>query len=190
MVKRIAMVGAAVLVLGGAAGAATSEDDALAKGRQAANVLTDTLRDQQIANVREKGAGASLPQCYYQALTVSKEVETTTGVRIKRTSSKLRNPGNAPDSFEQEALARFERFARDGMMPSDEIRKEKLDGKPVFRYVKPITMGASCVPCHAEKSALSEDVLRALDEKYPEDKAVGYKVGDLRGILSAVIPVE
>ncbi len=190
MVRKIAMVGAAVLVFGGAAGAATSEEEALAKGRRAANVLTDTLRDQLNENVKEKGAGGALPQCYYQALTVAKEVETTTGIRLKRTSTRLRNPANAPDVFEQEALARFERFAKEGSLPSDEIRQEKLDGKPVFRYVKPIVTSASCIPCHGEKAALSADVLKALEEKYPDDKALDYKAGDLRGILSAVVPVE
>ena len=176
--------------LGGAVGAATSEEEALATGRRVVNVVTDTLREQLASNIKEKGAAEALPQCYYQALTVGKEVETTTGARVKRTSSRLRNPANAPDAFEEEALARFQRFAKAGSMPSDEIRHETLDGKPVFRYVKPIMVGATCLQCHGDAKAVPAEVHRALEEKYPGDKAIDYKEGEFRGIFSAVIPAE
>jgi hypothetical protein len=75
-------------------------------------------------------------------------------------------------------------------MPTDEIRQDKVDGKPVFRYVRPIVMAPSCIVCHGERKSLPEDVVKALEEKYPEDKALGYKAGDFRGLTSAVIPVE
>jgi hypothetical protein len=178
------------IAFGGVVGAATSEEEALAKGRQAANTLTDTLRDQVNANLKEKGVADALPQCYYQELTVRKEIETTTGVKVKRTSSKIRNPRNAPDAFEVEALARFERFAKEGSMPSEEIRPDKIDGKPVFRYVKPITVGVGCLSCHGAAEGLGESVRKTLDEKYPEDKAIGYKAGDFRGLFSAVISAD
>lgn len=190
MRKGIAGICAGIVALGGAVGAAVTEDEALGKARRAANVLSDTLRDQLAANVKEKGAGEALPQCYYQSLTIGKEVETTTGIRIKRTSLKVRNPRNAPDAFEREALERYERFRQQGSMPSDEIRQDRVDGKPVWRYTKPILMAASCIPCHGAEDELGEGVRRSLDEKYPDDKAVGYAVGDLRGIVSAVVPAE
>jgi hypothetical protein len=178
------------IAFGSAVGAATSEDAALARGRQVANTLIDTLRDQQNQNIKEKGPAEALPQCYYQALTVGKEIETTTGIKVKRTAMKVRNPRNAPDAFEREALARFERFSKEGSMPTDEIRPEKMDGRPVFRYVKPISVGASCLQCHGDAKAISEDVRRALGEKYPDDKATGYKEGDFLGLFSAVIPAD
>jgi hypothetical protein len=184
------MVCAGVLALGGVAGAAPADEEALSKGRRAANMLVDTILEQQVVNVREKGAADALPQCYYQALTVGKEIEVKTGVRIRRTSSRLRNPRNGPDAYEKEALARFERYAKEGSMPSEEIRQDKVDGKPVYRYVRPIVMDASCLACHGEAKALSPEVVRTLEEKYPDDKAVGYKTGEFRGLVSAVIPAE
>ncbi|HEY3490542.1 MAG TPA: DUF3365 domain-containing protein [Candidatus Deferrimicrobiaceae bacterium] len=190
-VQRVVTVVAAMsFVFGGAVGAATTEEEALAKGRRVANVLSDTLRDQLASNIQEKGVAEALPQCYYQALTVGKEIETTTGVKVKRISSRLRNQRNTPDAFEQEALARFERFAKEGSMPTDELRREAIGGKPVFRYVKPIMVGSSCLRCHGDAKAIPQDVRHVLDEKYPEDKAIGYKEGDFRGLVSEVIPVE
>jgi hypothetical protein len=167
-----------------------TEEEAMAKARRAFNVLNDTLREQQVANVAEKGAAAALPQCYYQALTIGKEVETTTGVKVKRVSSRPRNSRIVPDAFEAAALARYERYAKEGSLPTDEIRQEMLDGKPVFRYLKPILTGPTCLPCHGDVKSLREDVRRVLDEKYPDDKAVGYSAGELRGLFSAVVPAD
>jgi hypothetical protein len=191
MTRKAVIAGLAMsFAFGGAAGGAPTEQEALGTARRVANTFTDTLRDQLNANVQEKGAADSLPQCYYQALTLRKEIETTNDVKVKRTSSRLRNARNAPDGYEREALGRFEKFAKQGSMPTDEIRRETLDGKAVFRYVRPITVGASCLPCHGEAASLAAGVKRVLEEKYPDDQAVGYKEGDFRGLLSEVIPAE
>ena len=46
-----------------------------------------------------------------------------------------------------------------------------------------------CLSCHGESGTeINETTLQKLAELYPEDKAKGHKVGDLRGMWSVRIP--
>jgi len=43
--------------------------------------------------------------------------------------------------------------------------------------------------CHGEPGKeISEETLQKLNELYPEDKAIGHQIGDLRGMWSIKIP--
>ena len=46
--------------------------------------------------------------------------------------------------------------------------------------------GQLCVTCHGE--SLAPDVQERLAERYPTDRATGYRVGDLRGVFWAELP--
>jgi hypothetical protein len=41
-----------------------------------------------------------------------------------------------------------------------------------------------CLACHGSPKQFDVAVADLLREKYPDDRAVGYKVGDLRGAVS------
>jgi cytochrome c551/c552 len=55
------------------------------------------------------------------------------------------------------------------------------------RFYKAITMEQACLKCHGSSSSMSEAVRRELAAAYPEDKAVGYREGDFRGIISVTV---
>jgi hypothetical protein len=57
-----------------------------------------------------------------------------------------------------------------------------IDGKRVFRYMKPIMVQDFCTTCHG--GDLSPAVEAKIADKYPEDRAVGYRPGELRGAFS------
>ena len=77
------------------------------------------------------------------------------------TSLRLKNPDNAPDSFEHAALLAFERD------PAPVSRIEEVDGQRVYRYMIPLWAEPACLQCHAVQ---------------------GYQVGDIRGGLSVFLP--
>ena len=62
------------------------------------------------------------------------------------------------------------------------------DGR--FRYYIPLRIGPMCLQCHGPRDALEPTVRRALDALYPEDRATGYGVGDLRGVVRVTVPGE
>ncbi len=73
-------------------------------------------------------------------------------------------PENLPDSWEAEALKKFERGTKESV--SIEIM---TSGKEYFRFMRPFVTEKSCLKCHAVQ---------------------GYKEGDIRGEISVSIPME
>lgn len=96
---------------------------------------------------------------------------------IKQTRLHARNPGNAPDEFEKEVLARF---AADRKLT--EVHAEAMkDGKRVYRYVVPLYVEEACLNCHGEPAG-SPDIAG-----YPRE---GLKPGELAGAISLVVPTD
>jgi len=53
------------------------------------------------------------------------------------------------------------------------------------RFLAPIGVEPICLNCHGPAASIPPDVRAALSELYPDDRAIGYAVGDLRGALWA-----
>jgi signal transduction histidine kinase len=82
--------------------------------------------------------------------------------RFRVTSLRPVNPANAPDDFERQGLLDFET----GREEVSEISSGK-QGR-ILRYMIPLKVEESCLPCHAEH---------------------GYQVGNIRGGLSLEVPL-
>ena len=53
-------------------------------------------------------------------------------------------------------------------------------------YVEPIIMQPTCSLCHGVN--IAPDVMAKIATLYPEDQAVGFRVGELRGVFWAEYP--
>lgn len=106
------------------------------------------------------------------------------GWEVGRTSLKIRNKNNAPNDWELKVLKQFEARKAKGENPKDiayaEIIKE--NGKRTFRMMKAIPTTKLCVTCHGAN--IKPAVAKALDKHYPQDKARGFKEGDIRGAFT------
>jgi hypothetical protein len=104
------------------------------------------------------------------------------GIRVGRTSHRLRNPDNAPEPWIAPLLAAYvaEPSKREpALVPLDGDR---------LGYVEPITVQPLCLPCHGVD--LAPAVRDKLAELYPEDGATGFATGDFRGLFWVVLPRE
>jgi len=52
----------------------------------------------------------------------------------------------------------------------------------------PIRLKGECQMCHGPADSIDEEVLAAIGENYPEDQAVGFAEGDLRGWFWVLAP--
>ena len=104
---------------------------------------------------------------------------------VKRTSSLLRDPKNAPDAADQAALDRvYEQLANNE--PPDKIIVQKIEppGQPVeWRVYRPIATTQSCLACHGDPANFKPGVKEVLDRLYPGDKAIDYSRQEYRGVL-------
>ena len=101
---------------------------------------------------------------------------------------KNRNPRNAPDAWERQVLQQWERDLQAGK-PIGEVAQWRTErGQRVYRYMRPITVAMPlCLECHGDPKAIKPEVRRLIRQNYPNDKATGYKLGDLRGAFSITI---
>lgn len=104
------------------------------------------------------------------------------GVKVGRTSARLRNPENAPPAWAREYVAET-----DGRKAS-EVAAAAFDIGDRVGLLRPIEIRRRCLGCHAPAQALSEGTRDWLRRAYPEDRALGYAAGDLRGFWWAEAP--
>ena len=104
--------------------------------------------------------------------------KTATRATFRVTSDEYRNPANAPDGFETSAIQLFK-----DNKDAKQAYREAFEGGQ-YRYAQPIFVQQSCLKCHGDPKDAPPDVI----EKYGSQKAFGYKVGDVRGIISVKLP--
>jgi hypothetical protein len=153
-----------------------------------ANEYMQELKSVLVKNMQAGGPLKAVNVCYDTALVLTKNYSADKKVAVKRFSFNNRNENNVPDEFEKQALQYFEELADKGKLNSDSeiLEREKVEDITIVRYVKPIFIDAPCLNCHGNESQISKEVAEVLKEKYPNDKAIGYKIGDLRGAISVV----
>ena len=156
------------------------------EAREKAEVLAAEMRaawdfvdmNQEVINRAEDGAFRTKHLvCVVAAKSISMLFTSETDYSIRFTNDTPRQAANAPDEFEQEALAAFN---------ADPERKafwrvvDAGDGTRVFRYTEPLYVTESCLECHG-------DPVGELDQYgYPKE---GMQVGQVGGAMSITEPM-
>lgn len=139
-----------------------------------------TLKGELQAAMEKGGPVNAISVCNDRAPAIAK-AKSTDGWLIGRTSLKLRNAASRPDAWDKAALDEFEARKAKGEDPAGLAKAAivERDGGKVFRFIKAIPTEELCLNCHGGE--LKPEVAAALDKLYPQDKARGFKAGDLRG---------
>ena len=169
---------------------AAREGAVRAEGAAAAQALMTTLQANLVTSMEEGGPIRAIEFCASRALTLTDSVSESLGdgISIKRVSERHRNPENAPDASEIEAIRYFETaLADDDVLPGDWVQ-ETPAGE--LRYYRPLTIAAPCLNCHGDPEAMDPRVVEVLLTSYPDDQATGYAAGDLRGLIRVSVSDE
>ncbi len=141
--------------------------------------------------IKAGGLKGAVGSCNSLVPDLSAEVGDQTNVEIVRTALRLRNPDNAPDPWE---MANLELFLKQLNAGGDHKTMEAYDvlttkeGQRLFRYMKPIMTSEACLGCHG--TAIPQEVKLEIARNYPEDKATGFNLGEMRGAFSVIQEVE
>jgi hypothetical protein len=113
-------------------------------------------------------------------------------VFVRRVSFKNRNEGNSPDEYEKNILNKFQVMKNGGKLTENPENIEIIieDESKFLRYMKPIFIQAECLNCHGSETDIQKETRELIAEKYPNDKAIDYKLGDLRGAVSVKKVIE
>jgi hypothetical protein len=190
-IKTIAVVGAFLILMGHSHG-----EDSVEKMRQASEKKAISFMQELGAafkkEMAEGGPVGTVSVCSELAPEISGRMSRETGWQITRVGTRVRNPLlGMPDAWEQKALMDFEKRSLRGedieKMSFSEVVSEPA-GK-FFRYMKAIDVKPQCIACHGPEDRITPAVREILQERYPQDKATGYKAGDLRGAFSIKRPL-
>lgn len=160
--------------------------DVAQKGQASTILLLQTLGKNMKMHMKQGGAMDALNFCSQEAYTLTESVnkKLPEGVSVKRVSLQTRNPINTPSEDEAKILQQLEQLQKDGKpLPKKVI--EQVD-EHTFKFYKPLVINKGvCLKCHGDvqNKTLKTEILN----RYPEDKAMGYKMGDLRGAVVTTV---
>lgn len=153
----------------------------LAKGQQIASAVFGTLSAEVSKSMQAAGVAATIAYCNVQAYPITDSLAAIHQAKIKRTSHKVRNLQNAPDSLETVILGQYLRLQQQGLEMPPRVVQE---GEKVH-FFAPILLAQPCLACHGiVGETLDENDLAVIQQHYPKDKATGFAAGELRGIWS------
>jgi hypothetical protein len=143
--------------------------------------FASTLKPQLKAAMKNGGPINAINVCSLQAPAIAKSLSAQSNWTVKRVSLKARNEKTAlPDAWESKMLQQFEQQKNQGIAVNKLTASDISNGE--FRYMKAQGIGPVCLHCHGEN--IKADVQSALNQHYPNDKATGYRLGDVRGAFS------
>lgn len=152
-----------------------------ARAEAAIAVFASALKAELKNAMQQGGPVNAIGVCNTTAMPITAKVALEQDLYLSRVSLRNRNPANAPNDWQTDVLDSFENRKAAGeelaTMAWSEISEN--DGKEQFRFMKAIPTGLLCLQCHG--SQISPEVTARLAELYPDDKAIGYSEGDIRG---------
>ena len=182
----ILMLGMVTVTLASAADYAAE----IEASRATVGEFMQTLKQELQAGMREGGPVNAISVCNLSAPAIANTYSVRNGWDVGRTSLKVRNPDNAPDNWERAVLEEFEARKRAGEDPKQMEYHEVVqqDGVRTLRYMKAIPTAQLCLACHGEH--VDSITMARLETLYPDDQALGYKAGDIRGAFSISQPLD
>jgi hypothetical protein len=126
-----------------------------------------------------RGPEQAIDVCRIEARRLS-EASSLSGIRVGRTSHRLRSAENAPEDWMLPLLGEF----RASEPQPGGFRTVDL-GPRGRGYVEPIYLEPLCTTCHGE--SVEPALLARIRELYPNDQAIGFRVGEFRGLFWAVV---
>ena len=163
---------------------------ALAQARAAAVSLSTELRELLQKEMAAGGVKAGVQVCATVAQEKTRAFREREGRDVRRVSLRNRSLLNVPDEYERQVLESFDRLDPEKRASAESYEVVRVGEKEVLRYLRPIVTAQTCLGCHGDPAKIDPAVKALLAESYPDDKATGFAVGDVRGAVSVRIPLE
>lgn len=161
----------------------------IALGDSLSLLAQKTLLQNVSGAIAKGGAAHAVAFCNSRAMPLTDSLGDKNAVTIQRVTDKARNSANAL-SVEHE-IALFQKI-QDSLQNGNvqpHYLIEDVNGRTI--YYKPIILGMpACLQCHGIPGKdIEAATLAEIKEKYPDDAATGYTMGQLRGMWKiAAVP--
>ena len=161
---------------------ATSNKEIKQEAKDAITKLKNTLQTHLKENLKKGGVSQAADFCSTKAQAITHEINVSFAkeTTIHRISLKYRNSVNSPKTDERKVLQSMQKDFDAGKALPDLLVKKIHDN--TYKVYKPIYISKGvCLKCHGDVSKLDKKAYSSIGKNYPNDKALNYKMGDLRG---------
>ncbi|NUP96864.1 MAG: DUF3365 domain-containing protein [Planctomycetaceae bacterium] len=161
---------------------------------QAAERACGELQKELVAALGEAmgkgGPVAAIEVCQLRAPQLAAKVGEAARLDVGRTALGLRNAANAPDAWERTTLEEFKQSLAGGAAAEglEKVQLEKIGDGHQLRYMRAIATQPVCLTCHGDE--LLPELREELARRYPEDRAIGFKAGELRGAFTVTVRLD
>lgn len=180
---RIIIVLSALLFAGCQNQPQKSDQELIEQGNVITGKLLTTLLNELNTEIQEKGIAEAVNYCSVFALPITQKIAEEEQVELSRVSHRNRNPLNDANGDELKLIEKYIQQQKDGEPLSPVIiakNKQKI-------FYSPILLGAPlCLNCHGKPEDFAPDLRLAINQKYPQDKAVNFELGEVRGMFKIV----
>lgn len=159
---------------------------ATADAKATVQAFGGALKSELIAAMQSGGPVNALNVCNVKAMPITASVSEQRDAQISRVSLKNRNPGNTPNDWQKLVLEDFDNRAAAGedIATMASVSVIDIDGKKQLRFMKAVPTEGACLACHGQN--IAPDIQTKLYDLYPEDKATGYTLGQVRGAIVVI----
>lgn len=154
-----------------------NKEAAIAEAKATSKAFAGALQGELMSAMAKGGPVVALEVCNVTEMPID-----TNGASVSRVSLKNRNPNNVPNDWQRKILEDFDKRAADGedIATMASVQVVENGDKTQLRFMKAVPTQGLCMACHSKPEG---DLKAKLDELYPDDKATGYSVGEVRGAL-------
>lgn len=152
----------------------------LQKGGEIANLTQSELLINVSNAMKKGGPGYAIDFCNLHALSIKDSLSSLNNCQIRRIAFKYRNPVDRPQTEkEKEQLNQFQAAYESG----ESVNPEVYIFNDRIEYYQPITVAMeACLKCHGVPGKqITEETLKKIKARYPDDLATGFELNDFRG---------
>ncbi len=151
------------------------------KGKAVAQATFMAMSSKLSLALAEGGVPNAIEYCNTIAIPLADSLSTVHKAKIRRTTTKARNMQDKPTDAEFAVLQDFhkKKAAGEAMKPFVENTASGI------QFYAPIVMQDLCLKCHGKIGEdVSQEDYTLIKKYYPQDEAMDYSAGDLRGMWS------
>jgi hypothetical protein len=159
-----------------------TDSDALIreKGTAVVQEAFSLLSSNLLAALAAGGPSNAIPFCSVQALPLTESVSDHYSVDLRRVSDRVRNPKNAATPHEADVLDGFAAQVAAGQQPAPLVVRTN---DTAWFYAPILINNPLCLTCHGQPGQdMTPETTELLKRLYPEDRATGFRMNDLRGM--------
>ena len=155
--------------------------DIIDTGDKLSKELVNKLGSKLKHEIQTNGLLSAASFCNTNAHILTEEVNLhqLEGISVKRISLKERSAANIPSEDEAKTLRSLQALLDEKKLPAYVVEANPKS----YKYYKPLVIQQeACLKCHGDITK-NPELSEFIKETYPQDKATGYKMGDLRGAI-------